>query len=174
MPKVIRNVKEMIAKETLRQINEYGIDATTVRSVAKACSVAVGTVYNYYPSKDIMIASVVIDKWNLVIDGLSDEVRHSLDAESAFRLIFNAVRDFITELTPLFEDSDVMTAYAVTHSAQHNSVRRQLADLILPGLAAVKIENRDFTAMFLAETILTWAREDVSFETFWSVARRVL
>lgn len=174
MPKVIENARELIIEETMRQITENGYDATTVRSVAKACGMAVGTVYNYYPSKDIMIASVVMDKWERFMDSVREKITHTITVESVFRVIYTDCSSFIRDLKPLFSDTDALSAYAITHAVEHHKARRDLADLILPGLAALKTENQDFTALYIAESILGFAIEDVPFESVWSIVHRLL
>ena len=57
MPKIIENLEKRLIAEAKRQIAESGYGATTIRSVAKGCNVGVGTVYNYFPSKDALIAT---------------------------------------------------------------------------------------------------------------------
>ena len=44
MPKIIENLPERLAEEARRQIEASGFSAMTIRSVAKACGVGVGTV----------------------------------------------------------------------------------------------------------------------------------
>ena len=56
MPKIIENLREQLLSEAKKQVKERGYAATTVRSVAKACGLGTGTVYNYFKSKDMLIA----------------------------------------------------------------------------------------------------------------------
>ena len=63
MPKIIENIREALLVEAKRQIAERGYQNTTIRSVAKECGVAVGTVYNYFKSKDMLIASFILEDW---------------------------------------------------------------------------------------------------------------
>ena len=48
MPKIIDNVRKKLLDEARKQILEKGYSAVTVRSVASACNIGVGTVYNYF------------------------------------------------------------------------------------------------------------------------------
>ena len=63
MPKIIENLREQLLSEAKKQVKERGYAATTVRSVAGACGVGVGTVYNYFKSKEMLIATFVYDDW---------------------------------------------------------------------------------------------------------------
>ena len=56
MPKIIENVREQLLAEAKKQVFEHGYADTTIRSVARACGLGVGTVYNYFSSKEMLIA----------------------------------------------------------------------------------------------------------------------
>lgn len=57
---ILKNAKEIIAKE--------GIYKLSIRSLAKRCNMATGSMYNYFPSKDDMILAVVKSVWSDVFD----------------------------------------------------------------------------------------------------------
>ena len=57
MPKIIENLENRLISEAKKQIAEAGYNAVTIRSVAKACGVGVGTVYNYFESKEALLAA---------------------------------------------------------------------------------------------------------------------
>ena len=42
---------------------EEGYGALTMRAVAARCGIAVGTVYNYFPAKDMMVGNVILAGW---------------------------------------------------------------------------------------------------------------
>ena len=51
--------KEAIVKRAYALAQADGLRAVNVRAVADACGVAVGSIYNYFPSKDDLVAAVV-------------------------------------------------------------------------------------------------------------------
>ena len=63
MPKIIENIREKLLEEAKRQVSESGYSSMTIRSVATACGVGTGTVYNYFPSKDMLVASFMLEDW---------------------------------------------------------------------------------------------------------------
>ena len=46
MPKIIENLRERLLVEARLQVNQLGYGQITVRGIASACGVGVGTVYN--------------------------------------------------------------------------------------------------------------------------------
>ena len=65
MPKIIENLKERLLTEAKVQIDRDGYESVTIRSIAKGCGVGVGTVYNYFPSKEALIANLLLQRGDL-------------------------------------------------------------------------------------------------------------
>ena len=57
MPKLLENIRTQLLAEAQKQVAERGYAKTTIRSVADACGIAAGTVYNYFSSKEMLVAS---------------------------------------------------------------------------------------------------------------------
>ena len=104
MPKVIENVREQLLEEVRRQIVERGYAETTVRSVAGASGLGVGTVYNYFKSKDMLIATVVAEDWKRCTDRFKNSSPKG--AEETVRLIYDMLRTFEEEHKSLFTDPE--------------------------------------------------------------------
>ncbi len=60
--------KEDILKSARDIIAKHGIDALSIRSLAKDCGIATGSMYNYFSSKEDMILAVVLSVWREVFD----------------------------------------------------------------------------------------------------------
>ena len=71
MPKIIENLRDQLLQEARKQIAERGYTGTTIRSVAGACGVGVGTVYNYFSSKEMLIAAFMMEDWQKQLDAMA-------------------------------------------------------------------------------------------------------
>ena len=88
MPKIIENLRQRLIEEARRQVNECGYAAMTIRSVAAGCGVGIGTVYNYFTSKDTLVASFMLEDWQKSIHLIRATSQESLDASEVFRCIY--------------------------------------------------------------------------------------
>lgn len=64
--------KEEILSISKEMAADKGIQAITMRSVAKQCGVAVGSVYNYFPSKNDLVIATIDGIWREIIQNISD------------------------------------------------------------------------------------------------------
>lgn len=55
--------KEKILKESRDLVASEGLDALSIRKLAKKCDLAVGTIYNYFSSKDDLMISTIESVW---------------------------------------------------------------------------------------------------------------
>ena len=61
MPRGIENLREDLIAQSRVILLTKGYDNMTVRDVANACHVAVGTVYNYFQSKDVLVGYIMLE-----------------------------------------------------------------------------------------------------------------
>lgn len=55
--------KEEILKTSREQIQAQGWSAVSIRAVAAACGVSVGSIYNYFDSKAALVGATVESVW---------------------------------------------------------------------------------------------------------------
>ena len=67
--------RESILKESRDLVSKEGLKALSIRKLSKNCGVAVGTVYNYFSSKDDLMISTIESVWEDIfrIDDLENE-----------------------------------------------------------------------------------------------------
>lgn len=56
--------KEAILAKCRQLVTEQGISAVNMRTVANSCGIAVGSLYNYFPSRTDLITAAVEDVWH--------------------------------------------------------------------------------------------------------------
>ena len=170
MPKILESMREELLKTARKQIAEQGYAGTTIRSVAAECGIAVGTVYNYFPSKDILIATFVSEDWRACIAPIAEKTED--DAETHLRRISDAIRSFTESYRALFSDGDAKNAYYAAFSERHRQLRGQIASLVLP--VCGDGPDRKFLSEFIAESLLIWTTEGKPFEDMYSIIKRLI
>ena len=91
MPKIIENLRARLMEEAKRQIAESGYAFMTMRSVAKGCGVGVGTVYNYFPSKERLIATHLLEDWQSCLEAIQTVADHSEDPQPVLQCSWPSV-----------------------------------------------------------------------------------
>ena len=167
MPKIIENLKTRLLDEAKRQISERGYEAMTVRSVANALGVAVGTVYNYFPSKDMLVASFMLEDWLECIKRLDSESRE--DARGYLFAVYTALMEFSQKYRGIFSDKAAIKVYFSESRVRHEILRCQIAELILP-----ICHGDGFESEFVAESLLTWGAAGKSFDEIYSIIEKII
>ena len=163
MPKIIENIREKLLSEAREQLFSKGYSAVTVRSVAKACGVGVGTLYNYFPSKEILVASFMLEDWKVFMGKAGEEVKALTSASDVFRCVYLGLRAFTEKYERLFSDTAANRDRG-TVGDNHRLLRSQISALILPVCEKSGAENVPFLTDFVSEALITWTVEGRSFE----------
>ncbi|MBQ3049360.1 MAG: TetR/AcrR family transcriptional regulator [Oscillospiraceae bacterium] len=162
MPKIIENVREQLLAEAKKQIAERGYANTTIRSVAGECGLAVGTVYNYFKSKEMLIASFMAEDW---LECIKDIKNTPTDDPTAYlHSIYYALRSFEERYSTLFSDADAKKVFSSVFSQRHKQLRDQIAAFVLPLCQDAAEASPEFLSQFVAESLLTWTVTGVPFE----------
>lgn len=63
MPKIIKNIQSVIFLRAHELFSEYDYESVSMKMIANACGIAVGTLYNYYHDKGELYEAVVRESW---------------------------------------------------------------------------------------------------------------
>lgn len=55
---------DKILEQALIIAKKEGVDKLSIRKLASACQIAIGSVYNYYPDKEALVTAVAENFWN--------------------------------------------------------------------------------------------------------------
>ncbi len=167
MPKIIENLETRLIEEAKKQITESGYSAMTIRSVAKKCGVGVGTVYNYFPSKEAMLATYMLADWKDCIAAITAVSTYSERPKPVVLCIFDQLLLFAQRHQAIFRDESAAAAFAGSFSKYHSMLRSQLAAPLR------KFCCSDFSADFIAESLLTWTMPGKSFDAIFGMIEKL-
>lgn len=168
MPKIIVNLESRLIEEAKKQIEESGYGAMTIRSVAKACGVGVGTVYNYFPSKDDLLATYMLSDWNECVTVINAVSTYSEHPAPVIRCIYDQLLAYAGRHQAIFRDETASASFAGSISRYHGLLRTQLAAPVR------KFCCSDFAADFIAEAILTWTMAGKSFDEIYGMIDKLI
>ena len=167
MPKIIENLEEKLIREARRQIAESGYGATTIRSVAKGCGVGVGTVYNYFPSKEALVATYMLSDWKQAM-AVAEAVSTYAESPRAVTLcLYDQLQQFVQRHQAILRDETASAGFRGSFSQYHGLLRSQLAKPLR------KFCQTDFQAEFIAEALLTWTSGGKDFDEIYGMIGRI-
>ena len=172
MPKIIDNVREQIQKEVFNQMLTKGYSKTTIRSVAKAVGIGTGTMYNYFSSKDELIASFMLDDWRLCVETMEKVPFES--SEAFLRQIHGALKTFISKYEKVFKDKDAIRAFSTVFPERHLQFRAKIGGFVAPACEETDYEDKKFLSEHIAECIINWTMADIPFDKQYSIIKRLL
>ncbi len=158
MPKLIENLKDRLLTEAKQQIEQNGYEAVTIRSIAKNCGVGVGTVYNYFPSKEALIATHLLEDWKLCIDAIDQCAEASDSPQPVLRCMYDQLTCFALRHESLLRNEEAVSGFYRSFIQYHGLLRSQLAQPLK------KYCGSEFASEFIAESLLTWTMAGKPFE----------
>jgi len=152
--KSAQDKRRLILDAAVRVFARQGFHACRVSDIADEAGVAYGLVYHYFDSKDEVLDTLFLERWNVMLDLI-----RAVDAEpKPVREKLGAIAAFIVE--SYRHDPDVMkviivevTRAANSFGATHIGTIREAYDLIAGMIAKAQAEgvfNADIEARFAA------------------------
>ena len=159
MAKIIENLYENIQTVGKKMLLEEGYNQMTLRLVASKCNIATGTIYNYFKSKDVLVATIMFKDWQELLDKTSPKLEKSKKAIDGLELIFNMIKDY----TAIYQKAWIdYGGSLIGLKDRHSILIKQISDMINLVFNRFKIDVS--STNFISEVLLySTIREDVSF-----------
>jgi AcrR family transcriptional regulator len=81
-----------------RLFTENGFETTTTRDIARAARIASGTLFNYFPTKEAIVACLAAEAMD---DALANDTTHNADAQTFEEALFALVAAGLRRMKPL-------------------------------------------------------------------------
>ena len=171
MPKIIPNAKEKILTSTKELLFKQGFEGLALRDIARASGVALGTIYNYFSSKDMLVASVMVKDWNSTLQNITTCCNEALSVEQGVRSMYDSITEYVDIYKSIRKEYKKNNYYFGTH---HMILRNQLSEILKKLLVKFDYKEDLVLCPLLAETILDSAvQEDISYNELSIIINRV-
>ena len=161
MPKIIDNVRERAIAEARRLMLEESYENLTIRRVAAGLNVAVGTLYNYFPSKDFLIAGVMLEDWQTIMSRLVKEAgAGSAEVAPIDRVhrMFDGIKEFSDRYSKVWAQYSGQSVRS-EENMYHIQLIQQIMHL-MDGVVSERAAEADpFLMEFIAENVLRFASD---------------
>ena len=156
MPKIIEGVRENILNIAKNLLFTEGYQALSMRTVATECGIATGTIYNYFENKEVLIANIMVQDWQVALVKMEKAVEVATSVWNGLDGIYHAILDFVSIYEGVWTQSGSAGASMITLE-RHRMLCQQIGTVVEKLLCNHGYEGkRDFSA-FLAENILSSA-----------------
>ncbi len=174
MPKIIDNLKNRILDTTQREISEKGYSGITIRTIAESCGIALGTFYNYFKSKERLVASLILRDWIEEKRCMESVIAQCTHIHSGMGKIAEGLRTFYRNHKGMWKDYRFTGESEYAYDERHQRLINQLCAMISNLLEKLNYENDAPTCRILAEMVIVSATGDIDYEQYGFVIERVI
>lgn len=168
MPKILNDPKRRMLSEVANLLAAGGYGAVTIRAVASGCGVGVGTVYNYFPSKEALLAEYLLEDWRNCMAAIQQTSLCYQTPEPIAHCIYDQLRAYVQCHSAVFLDQAAWGAFVGSFGHYHGLLRSQLAAYLLCFCSS------PFAAEFVTEALLTWTMNQQEFDQIWQMLQPLL
>lgn len=157
MPKMIPELREQFiaaARQRLVYREEHDL---TIRQIADDCRTGVGTVYNYFSSKDILIAEVLSDDWQRTRDDVEAKLFTSGSPVQDIQTVYEGLCLFLEKYQPTIDNYCEIPTNIRTRNLYHSMLIEPIGTLMKSILHCYSLNVEPYTDVALSEILVAMA-----------------
>ena len=175
MPKKINALREKLLMCAREILVGRGYSELTIRAIATECGVVPGTIYNYFPSKEKLVESVMLEDWRARRAMLDVKMQEAGSALEAIRVLAEALDSFVQTYHEIWEKHPATMNDFSTFRKHHKQIVAQMCGMLQPIMEKYDCMFHPVLPQFLAEALLVLAAdEDKHFESVEPILRKLL
>ncbi|WP_040280042.1 TetR/AcrR family transcriptional regulator [Psychroserpens damuponensis] len=156
------NKKEAILSAAITLLTEKGVHNTPMSAIAKAAGTGMGTIYNYFPNKDVLINTIYVsikhEEKDLFLDFDANK-----SIKTQFETYYTAMIDFFIANPTYFKFMEQLQASPIITEKSRNEGVKSITEvnkLLVKGQQEriIKDINIDELLMFIGGSILSYLR----------------
>ena len=169
MPKVLLGVRSQIMEAVRRQLVDGGYDALTLRSVAAECGISIGTIYNYFESKEALVSTFMTEEWVTALADVSLACIEAVSPRDAFQHLFDTLVEYYRKYGCVIQGFPAACYVLFSMRKTHEKMREQMIRLIKPVVERFSRINQPLLCEFLTDAVIVESQRGYPFSEFYSI-----
>jgi AcrR family transcriptional regulator len=130
IPKIIENIRGDIMRCAEIILKTDGYNAMSIRRIARECKTAVGTIYNYFESKDDLVANIILKDWLNAVSRMTEMVNSSKNYADGAVGIYLEIQKFESVYKNVWKQySETVGSHGIILD-HHMQLRAQISKLL--------------------------------------------
>lgn len=171
MPKIIPELREKLLLAARKRLTEDESHDFSTRQLAADCGIAAGTVFNYFPTKESLLACIMLEDWQLSLERMLDAAECAQTPEQGLWELEVLLREYSRPFLPVWRGYD----RRAPRPEYHKVLIRQLCqplDLLLRRTGSACGETE---LVVLAELLLAASqREEDTMEKLIPIMKKII
>ncbi len=141
MPKIIENIREIILVKGKEMLLEENYANFNIRKLAKSCGLGLGTLYNHFENKEMLVYHIFLSDWENTIE-LADRMKEEKFPfrEKLYR-IYISLETFVSQYMRIFWEM-AEGRQSGCPSDRYDELHSKIKDIILSEQACGNINTK--------------------------------
>ena len=157
MPKIIPEIQEQFLAAARQRIVYSEEHDLMMRQIARDCRTGVGTVYNYFPSKDALIAGVLSEDWQRIQEEMELNLFNSGSPMQDLKTVYEGLCLFIRKYHTIIESYSGIMRNTDLRYRYHSLLIQRITELVSSILHRYSLNVEPYTDYLLSEILLGMA-----------------
>lgn len=171
MPKILENVKENLIKEARNMLLEKSYAELNIREIAKNCGIGIGTFYNYFSNKELLIAEIFRSDWKVITAVVDSATTQDIPFKEKCRAVYKALDQFIQLYNSVFYELSMtagMSQRGCQETNKYDLLYTQMEGMIATGQKDGSIQSslspEQLSRLLISSFIFASRHEYISFD----------
>lgn len=157
MPKLINDLRNRILDSAERLLTEKGYQGLTIREIADECGIASGTVYNYFKSKEMLVGTIIGNRWIATLEKTDNDICRTKNISEGLSCIFDGLESFCLLHVDLWKEYGEIKGANVLNPERHAWLVDALSQRVAIVLNQNGYESEYKICQLIAEIMLSFA-----------------
>lgn len=173
MPKVIKDLRNNILSVSKDELFNKGYKELNMRNIAKRTNTAVGTIYNYFNSKEILVASIILEDWYKSIDEIKSVTDRALSIEEGLKGILKAISSFYSLYGSVFQNSGLPNI-KIAYPDKYEMLNKGISEEIIKLMNKFNSSYDDFEITFIVSNIFSSVTNNWPLEQTINILNKII